>query len=137
MAPIAKPKFQLQRTYLREWRRQKDLSQEAAAKELNISRGLLSQLENAKTPYTQRLLEQAASLYGCTTTEILSGPHRPIDIDLFYRIIIAVEENRLSKKVTARQKATAIIELYKTSSVKNDIAPGPSEVEYLLQLICK
>lgn len=71
MAPIKKPKQQLQRTFLKEWREFHNLSQEAAASRLNISRTLLSKIENAKSPYSQQLLENAAVAYGCEVPDLI------------------------------------------------------------------
>lgn len=71
MAPVKKPKHQLQRTFLREWREFNNLSQEAAASRLNVSRTLLSKIENAKSPYTQSFLENAAVAYGCEVPDLI------------------------------------------------------------------
>ncbi|TCU34059.1 helix-turn-helix domain-containing protein [Rhizobium azibense] len=137
MAPIAKPKYQLQKTFLREWRRISGISQKDAAVELNISRPLLSQIENAKSPYTQRLIERAAQVYGCTPTEILRGPKHPIDIDLLFRTIVVIEEsilrNGLAKKTTSIQKAHSIIELFKLASNNDNRPPTPEEADELLK----
>ncbi|RVQ08887.1 XRE family transcriptional regulator [Sinorhizobium meliloti] len=77
MAPIKKPKQQLKRTFLKEWREYHNLSQEAAASLLNISRTLLSKIENAKSPYTQQLMENAAVAYGCEVADLIM--RNPLD----------------------------------------------------------
>lgn len=71
MAPVKKPKPELQRTYLKEWREARKMTQEAAAAQLDVSRALLSKIENAKSPYSQPLLEKAAKAYRCETVELL------------------------------------------------------------------
>lgn len=71
MAPVKKPKQQLQRTFLKEWREFNNLSQEAAASRLNISRALLSKIENAKSPYSQAFMENAAVAYGCEVPDLI------------------------------------------------------------------
>lgn len=71
MAPVKKPKQQLQRTYLKEWREYNNLNQESAASRLNISRTLLSKIENAKSPYTQQFMENAAIAYGCEVADLI------------------------------------------------------------------
>lgn len=65
----------LQRTFLRDWREHRELTQEQAAEKLNISRALLSKIENAKSPYTQGLLEQAAEVYQCSVADLVA--HSP------------------------------------------------------------
>ncbi|WP_164820642.1 helix-turn-helix domain-containing protein [Sinorhizobium meliloti] len=77
MAPIKKPKQQLKRTFLKEWREYHNLSQEAAASLLNISRTLLSKIENAKSPYTQQLMENAAVAYRCEVADLIM--RNPLD----------------------------------------------------------
>jgi len=71
MPPIKKPKPQLGRTFLREWREYRDLSQETAADLLGISRPNLSKIENGAVPYSQPILEAAAVAYRCDVTDLL------------------------------------------------------------------
>lgn len=71
MAPVKKPRRRLQRTFLKEWREFRNLTQEAAAGRLGISRTLLSKIENAKSPYSQPFLEAAADAYGTTVASLL------------------------------------------------------------------
>jgi transcriptional regulator with XRE-family HTH domain len=79
MAPVPKPKRKLRRTFLKEWREYRGLTQEAAAERLNISRTLLSKIENAKSPYTQGFMEAAAEAYGCEVPDlIMRDPHSPV-----------------------------------------------------------
>lgn len=79
MAPVAKPKRKLHRTFLREWREHRSLTQEQAAERLNISRTLLSKIENAKSPYTQGLMEAAAEAYQCEVPDlIMRDPRSPV-----------------------------------------------------------
>lgn len=84
MAPIKKPKQQLQRTFLKEWREYHNLSQEAAASRLNISRTLLSKIENAKSPYTQQFMENAAAAYGCEVPDLIM--RNPLDRDAVWSL---------------------------------------------------
>jgi transcriptional regulator with XRE-family HTH domain len=79
MAPVAKPKRKLSRTFLKEWREYHRLTQEQAAERLNISRTLLSKIENAKSPYTQGFMEAAAEAYNCEVADlIVRDPKSPI-----------------------------------------------------------
>lgn len=116
MAPIAKPKVQLQKTFLREWRRSNNFSQADAARELRISRPLLSQIENAKSPYTQRLIESAAQLYKCTPAEILGGPG-VVNFEILRQSIKAVDEDcqATSKAASPQERAHMIINYYRES----------------------
>lgn len=79
MAPVPKPKRQLGRTFLRQWREYRMLTQEQAAERLNVSRTLLSKIENAKSPYTQGFMEAAAEAYRCEVADlIMRDPNSPV-----------------------------------------------------------
>lgn len=114
MAPISKPRVQYQMTFLREWRRRNNLSQEQAARELNISRPLLSQIENAKSPYNQRLIETAAVLYQCTPAEIIGGPGL-IDHKTLRSSIKSVDDfcRERGSPITPDEKADMVVGLYR------------------------
>lgn len=71
MAPVKKPKAQLQRTFLREWREYNNLTLEAAASRLNMSHAQLSKIERALEPYSQQLLQAASDAYGCAVHELI------------------------------------------------------------------
>lgn len=136
MAPISKPLETLGKTFLKEYRRAAGLSQERAAAELKITRPLLSQIENAKSPYSQRHLEQAAKLYGCTPAEILDRPPNyvpDIDLDLLYKTIVVFEESCIRNgrvtKATPEQKAEAIVTLYRLVASGDKVIPNDDEVD--------
>jgi transcriptional regulator with XRE-family HTH domain len=74
MAPVKKQLGPLGPTFLKEWREHVGLDQETAASRLNVSRTLLSKIEGQKSPYTQRLLEAAAGVYGCSPADLISRP---------------------------------------------------------------
>lgn len=78
MTPIPRNTKPLRQTFFRQWRDHVGLTQEAAAERLallldrpNFDRSLLSKIETAKSPYTQRILEAAAEAYGCEPEDIL------------------------------------------------------------------
>jgi transcriptional regulator with XRE-family HTH domain len=77
MARIKKPQKPLGRTYFREWRKFRNLSQEEAAARLNLSRTMLSKIETGQKPYTQHHLEAAATAYQTEPASILS--RNPLD----------------------------------------------------------
>lgn len=79
MAPVTKPRRKLNRTFLKEWREFRQLTQEQAAERLNISRALLSKIENAKSPYSQGFIEAAAEAYACEVADlIMRDPRSPV-----------------------------------------------------------
>jgi len=72
MAPVTKTKKPLGRHYLKEWREHRDLSQQFAADRIDVSRELLSKIENMKSPYLQPQLEGLAALYRETPATLLA-----------------------------------------------------------------
>lgn len=79
MAPVSKPRRTLTRTFLREWREYRQLTQEQAAERLNVSRTLLSKIENAKSPYVQGFMEAAAEAYRADVADlIMRDPRSPV-----------------------------------------------------------
>jgi transcriptional regulator with XRE-family HTH domain len=90
MAPVKKQLRPLGPTFLKEWREKAKLDQEAAAAQLEISRTLLSKIENAKSPYSQRILEAAAEIYRCTPAELIAAdPKEPVN---FWRLFDRAEK---------------------------------------------
>lgn len=59
------------KTYIREWRKFRDLSQEALAERVGVTAGNLSQIEQGKTSYTQPMLEALAEELRCEPAELL------------------------------------------------------------------
>lgn len=72
MAPVKKELRPLKRTFLKEWRDHAGMDQETAAARIDISRTLLSKIETAKSPYSQRIMEAAAEIYGCTPAQLIA-----------------------------------------------------------------
>ena len=109
-----------------------ELSQEEAAKELQVSRGLLSQIENAKSPYTQRLLERAAEVYGCSPTELLSGPKHLVNADLLRRIIVEVEnalaQSQRDRNFSPNQRADIVVEVFSFLNLQGNRPPAAGEI---------
>lgn len=71
MPRVAKPRRALRRTYLKEWRLYRGMTQEQAGEALDLDRSQLSRIERAQQPYSQALLETAAELYNCAPADIL------------------------------------------------------------------
>ena len=59
------------RTFLKQWRKHRDLTLEAAAPEFDMSPAQLSRIENGKSPYTQDMLELAATVYKTDVASLL------------------------------------------------------------------
>lgn len=110
MAPVKKTKHDRAKTYLREWRKHRGVSQETAADRLEIDPATLSRLENGKLPYNQDFLERAALAYGCEVTDLLTvNPLRPDPPRLIY------DRLKAAPKATQDQ-ALAILEAFLKAS---------------------
>jgi transcriptional regulator with XRE-family HTH domain len=72
MPPVKKPRQRLRRTFLKEWRIYRRLTQEQASERLNLDRSNLSRIERGESPYNQGLLEAAAEAYDCEPWDILN-----------------------------------------------------------------
>lgn len=85
MAPVTKPKPVLGKTYLTKWREFRGLNQSQAADAANISRTLLSKMENGHSPYLQQHIEALADLYRCSPSDLIGQdpklPLAPIQSD--------------------------------------------------------
>lgn len=78
MAPVSKPRPRY-RTFLRQWREFRGLTQEAAASRIGNDRTTLSKIERGLVPYDQALLEAAADAYRCEPADlIMRDPNSPI-----------------------------------------------------------
>lgn len=71
---MAKPQQRWRRTFLREWRVHRDLTQEALADAMGISEAYLSDIENGKKRYNQEMMEKAAQALDTTPADIISRP---------------------------------------------------------------
>jgi transcriptional regulator with XRE-family HTH domain len=71
VTPHPKPRRNLHRHFLKQWREHRGYSQEAAAERLGMDRSNLSKIENSKVPYSQELLEHAAEVYMCSVPDLL------------------------------------------------------------------
>lgn len=84
-------------TFLREWRKFRELSQLEAADRLGIKQGTLSKIERRELPYNQDFLEKAALAYGCDVEDFFANnPLKPDTPKLIY--------SKLSKASPQMQK---------------------------------
>jgi transcriptional regulator with XRE-family HTH domain len=65
------------RHFIKEWRKSKNLTQEALAAAIGMATSSISQIETGKTGYSQPLLEQLAEYFGCEPGELLM--RNPLD----------------------------------------------------------
>lgn len=84
MPPRSRPKTKRRRTFLREWREYRNLTQEQAADRLDIEQPTLSRVERGITPYSQDFLERAAFAYMCDPADLLM--RNPLDEDAVWTV---------------------------------------------------
>jgi transcriptional regulator with XRE-family HTH domain len=90
------------RTYLKEWRRHRDMSLDKVIDRLELevgfpfSKGQLSRVERGEQPYNQDLLEALAKVYGCDSGDLIKRD--PADPELIWD---------LYDKMTATQRVQA------------------------------
>jgi transcriptional regulator with XRE-family HTH domain len=77
MAKTKKPKAKSprRRTFIREWRKHRKLTQEELAEEVHLSQEQVSRIEKGEQPYTQETLEAFAAALKCSPADlIMRGP---------------------------------------------------------------
>lgn len=107
MAKIKSNETARRRTFFREWREFRSLTQEQLAERLDVSVGLISQLENRKVNYTQATLEALAQALNCEPADLLiRDPSDPEGIWSIWDHAKKGERQQiveLAKVVTSRQ----------------------------------
>lgn len=110
--PRVTPRQQpLRRTFIRQWREYRHLSQEAAADRIGVDRSLLSKIENGRSPYNQAFLEAAAMAYMCEPADLLV--RNPKDKAAIWTLMDAV---RNAPDGTQKQIQAVIETLIKTGT---------------------
>ena len=85
MPPVKKSKHDRARTFLREWRKFRQLTQARAAERVEIDEATLSRIERGHLPYNQDLLERLAHAYTCEVSDLLTiNPMAPDKPRLIY-----------------------------------------------------
>lgn len=75
---MAKKAKARQRTFIKEWRKFRRLSQEQLAERMDMSQEMISRLERGTVNYTQPVLEAAAEALNCQPADlIMRDPSRP------------------------------------------------------------
>jgi transcriptional regulator with XRE-family HTH domain len=72
MPSVKKPPHKRRRTYLAEWRKYKNYSQERVAEIIGVDQTTISRLERSVVPYDQDILERLSNVYGCEPHELLT-----------------------------------------------------------------
>lgn len=65
------------KTFFREWRKYRDLTQERAAARMEFTQENLSRLETGKHGYSQESLEAMAFAYRCSPADLFRDPLAP------------------------------------------------------------
>jgi transcriptional regulator with XRE-family HTH domain len=91
-------------TFIRQWRRHRNLTLERLADRLDVTPGNLSQLERGIIGYSQPLLEALADALGCSVADLLVRD--PTDPEGIWSIWDALEPLQ-------RQQAVAVLKALK------------------------
>jgi transcriptional regulator with XRE-family HTH domain len=86
MARVARvlPKSHRRSTFIREWRKSKNLTLETVAHRLGVSHATLSRIETGKQDYNQTLLELLAEEFGTDPVSLLI--RNPTDPDAIWSV---------------------------------------------------
>lgn len=95
------------RTFLREWRKHRGLTQEQAADRIEISQATLSRIETGTYPYTQDFLEKAAFAYMCEPADLIM--RNPLDADAMWSITDQLREVPEEERARVRAVIEAMI----------------------------
>ena len=104
MPPRARPHANRHRTFLKEWREYRNLTQEKAAERIGVEQPTLSRIERGVSPYSQDFLEQAAFAYMCEPADLLM--RNPLDDDAVW----SIADNLRKASPADQERAAAIID---------------------------
>jgi transcriptional regulator with XRE-family HTH domain len=111
MPKVTPRKQPLRRTFLRQWREYRNLSQAAAADRIGVDRSLLSKIETGNSPYNQPFLEAAAIAYMCEPVDLLV--RNPKDKSAIWTLIESV---KATSPATQKQIQAIVETLIKTGT---------------------
>lgn len=86
---FGKKQSELQRWYLREWRKHRGMTQEQLAEAIDSAKPTISRMENGQIPYNQPFLEACAGVLNCSPADLLSSP--PGTSDLRSDVVAAIQ----------------------------------------------
>lgn len=104
MPPVRRPKPNRRRTFLREWRIFRTLTQEQAAERIGVDQSTLSRIERGVTPWDEDFLEAAAYAYVCEPVDLLI--RNPLDDDAVW----SITDNLRKATPADQERAAAIID---------------------------
>nr|WP_321482697.1 helix-turn-helix transcriptional regulator [uncultured Cohaesibacter sp.] len=96
---------ELQRWYLREWRKHRGLTQEQLAEAIESTKQTVSRMESGMLPYNQPFLEACADVLKCQPAELLIGA--PIQDETLQTIVNSLK----SKSPSELSKIASMITL--------------------------
>lgn len=105
MPPVKRPRTPRRRTFLKEWREYRVLTQEQASERIGVTQATLSRVERGVTPYDQDLLERIAFAYLCAPEDLLM--RNPLDKDAVW----SISDNLRKADPADLAKAAAMIDL--------------------------
>jgi transcriptional regulator with XRE-family HTH domain len=94
MPQKTKPEPQRRRTFIKEWRAFRGMTQEDLAELIDMTPSNLSQLERGRINYTQETLEAAAKALGCSVVDLLS--RAPTDSESMFALWEQATPNKRS-----------------------------------------
>lgn len=92
------------RTFLREWREHRLLTQEQAAERIGITQATLSRIERGLIPYDQDFLEKASFSYQCDPQDLLM--RNPLNPDAVW----SITDNLKRASPAEQAQAAAVID---------------------------
>jgi transcriptional regulator with XRE-family HTH domain len=107
MPKVTPRKAPLRRTFLRQWREYRNLTQAQAADRIGVAQAQLSRVENGQSPYNQAFLEAAAMAYMCEPADLLV--RNPLDKSAVWSLIDAVRMAPADTQKTIRAVVESII----------------------------
>lgn len=99
---------QRRRTYLKEWRIYRSLTQQDLALRLGVTHTIISKIENGKRPYSQGFLEAAAEALMTDPASILMRD--PSSPDFIWSIWDAIPE-------TSKEQAIAVLKTFAPNAI--------------------
>jgi len=105
MPPVKRTHAPRRRTFLKEWREHRSLTQEQAAERIGVTQATLSRVERGVTPYDQDLLERIAFAYLCEPADLLM--RNPTDKDAVW----SITDNLRKADPVELERAAAMIDL--------------------------
>ncbi|SFP12347.1 Transcriptional regulator, contains XRE-family HTH domain [Cohaesibacter marisflavi] len=89
---------ELQRWYLREWRKHRGMTQEQLAEAIDSTKQTVSRMESGLTPYNQPFLEACAEALSCEPYQLLAySPQNSATIDDVVSILRSSDDSTVLK----------------------------------------